>query len=468
MGILLAVVDFVILLFSSFVSSSLRFSFTGEQPEIYEMGQKLSLFGFNIDLGYTSIGVLTSLVWILAIWFYDGYKWGVVNGGSAWYKVTFNSGFVALAFLATLSYMIRVGYSRILFVLLIPVGIMFLLVWHFIFRRILRKIRRNSNVFTRKAMLIGSDSDIESMKETLMAHKNIIGYQIYGTEKFVDSEQFYKDLLYKIEQVKILDSVFVLGSLAGNTEAVRRIRWEIEDKDIELVVDSNLTAIAGERLEVSSLYNLPLIHVKLRQSDGIKFVIKRIFDIIVSFIALVISSPVSLICALIIKFQDGGPVFFRQERIGQNGRPFKMFKFRSMAVDAEERLAEVLKAQGQEVGVMYKLKDDPRITKIGKFLRKTSLDELPQFINVLVGDMSVVGPRPQIQEEVNQYTPEYRRRLLVKPGITGPWQVSGRNDLSYKESEKLDIEYVENWTLNGDVSIILKTVKTVLFPNGAY
>ena len=181
-----------------------------------------------------------------------------------------------------------------------------------------------------------------------------------------------------------------------------------------------------------------------------------------------LSSPIMLVVAALIKKEDGGPVFYTQERIGLRGKPFKIHKFRSMRVNADAHLAEVAAANGQEMGARVKIKKDPRITKIGHFIRKTSLDEIPQFFDSLIGTMSVVGPRPQRQFEVDEYDQIYATRLLVKPGITGPWQVSGRNDLDEEESRRLDVNYVQNWSVLGDFVYVLRTIGVVIHPNGAY
>jgi exopolysaccharide biosynthesis polyprenyl glycosylphosphotransferase len=197
--------------------------------------------------------------------------------------------------------------------------------------------------------------------------------------------------------------------------------------------------------------------------------VKTTFDILFSIIALVIASPVMLLTALVIKMTDRGPVFFKQNRIGLNGKEFQILKFRSMKVGAEKEF-ELLAAQaGYEINaVQFKLKDDPRITKVGKLIRKTSIDELPQFINVLKGDMSVVGPRPHVHREVQAYDDHAVRRLLVKPGITGPWQVGGRSLLTWDESVAIDLSYVENWTLLTDLAIILRTLSLIFKSQGAY
>jgi len=188
---------------------------------------------------------------------------------------------------------------------------------------------------------------------------------------------------------------------------------------------------------------------------------KRFFDVLVSLFAVIVT-------AIAIKLTDGGPIFYTQTRVGRRDKPFKMIKFRSMVVNADKMKAELAKETGQDGCFIFKMKDDPRVTKVGKFIRKFSIDEFPQFLNVLKGDMSVVGPRPPLPEEVAQYNQTYVTRLLVKPGITGPWQVSGRNDPGEEESQQLDVSYVQNWSVLGDIVYILRTIGTVLHPNGAY
>ncbi|EOT30773.1 hypothetical protein OMQ_00477 [Enterococcus saccharolyticus subsp. saccharolyticus ATCC 43076] len=196
--------------------------------------------------------------------------------------------------------------------------------------------------------------------------------------------------------------------------------------------------------------------------------IKRLVDIIGSSVGLMLLSPLFLIVAILMKREEPkGPIFFSQTRVGKNENQFKMYKFRSMCVDAEAKLAELLKHNEVE-GAMFKMKDDPRVTKIGKFIRKTSIDELPQLWNVLKGDMSLVGPRPPLLREVAEYTTYDKQRLLVKPGCTGLWQVSGRNEVGFDEMVELDIYYIKHLSLYNDIKIIFKTIGIMIKPNGAY
>jgi exopolysaccharide biosynthesis polyprenyl glycosylphosphotransferase len=210
-----------------------------------------------------------------------------------------------------------------------------------------------------------------------------------------------------------------------------------------------------------------LIKISSTKFSGPQYFVKTTFDILFSLIALVIASPVMLATAIAIKLTDRGPIFFKQTRIGLNGKEFQILKFRSMKVGAEKEFDELASKAGYEVNaVQFKLKDDPRVTSIGKLIRKTSVDELPQFINVLKGDMSVVGPRPHVHKEVEAYDDYAVRRLLVKPGITGPWQVGGRSELTWDESVAIDLEYVENWSLLEDMLLVGKTMVYLFKPRG--
>ena len=242
----------------------------------------------------------------------------------------------------------------------------------------------------------------------------------------------------------------------------------VEAMNLEVALITSAVDVSGHETNIRVIQGSTVMTISLPQYSPWAMFKKRVFDIVVSLVAIVLSSPFMIATAIAIKLEDKGPVFYKQERIGLRGKPFKIHKFRSMYVNADAKLAEVAAANGQEMGARVKIKNDPRITKVGHFIRKTSIDELPQFFDSLIGTMSVVGPRPQRQFEVDEYNQVYATRLLVKPGITGPWQVSGRNDLSEEESQQLDVSYVQNWSVLGDIVYILRTIGTVLHPNGAY
>lgn len=265
-----------------------------------------------------------------------------------------------------------------------------------------------------------------------------------------------------------VQEVYVADVLSRDSEMLHGLSLAVESLGMELALAVSLADVSGHRLYLRNATEQPVLLASLPQYTGAANVIKRLLDIIGSLCALIISSPILLGVAIAIKLDDGGPVFFSQTRIGLHGKPFKMYKFRSMVTNAEELKKKLAEETGQEDRFIFKMKDDPRITKVGHFIRKTSLDEFPQFYNVLKGDMSLVGPRPALPEEVARYGSLYSARLLVKPGITGPWQVSGRSDLSQEQSEYLDVSYIENWSIAGDLAILAKTVMVIFTGRGSY
>ena len=265
-----------------------------------------------------------------------------------------------------------------------------------------------------------------------------------------------------------VQEVYIADVLSRDSKLLHAMSLAIESLGIELAISVSLADVGGHRLHLRNSAEQQVLIASLPQYRTTTYVIKRIIDIVLSAVALIVSSPIMLGVAIAIKLDDGGPVLFKQTRVGIHGKPFTMYKFRSMVTNAEEIKAKLAAESGQTNRFIFKLKDDPRITKVGKFIRKTSLDEFPQFFNVFKGDMSLVGPRPALPDEVARYGSLYSTRLLVKPGITGPWQVSGRSDLSQEQSEFLDVSYIENWSITGDLAILAKTVMVVFRGTGSY
>jgi len=265
-----------------------------------------------------------------------------------------------------------------------------------------------------------------------------------------------------------VETLVMAAAVPLSTTEIRHLGWALADERIRLVMNTGLTDIAGPRIHTQQLAGLPLIHVATPRFTRAKKTVKRLIDIVGSLTALVLLSPVMIGLAVLVRAHDGGPALFAQERVGIDGTRFRMLKFRSMYVDAEERKAALLATNESEGGVLFKMKDDPRVTKPGTWMRRYSLDELPQFINVLNGTMSLVGPRPPLASEVDKYEQHVYRRLRVRPGITGLWQVSGRSDLDWNQSVRLDLYYVENWSPVQDLVIMLRTVRAVFASDGAY
>lgn len=263
----------------------------------------------------------------------------------------------------------------------------------------------------------------------------------------------------------VLD-VVVFAVPRGRLADIERGIQVCQQQGVEVCISLDILRYGEGRMTVADLEGLPMLALSRIPSDVVALAAKRAFDVVASAAALALLSPLFVAIAVAIAVESPGPVFFRQRRVGLNGRAFTMVKFRSMYRDAEARL-EALRAQNEMSGPVFKMANDPRVTRVGRFLRRTSLDELPQFLNVLAGDMSVVGPRPPIPSEVRQYKRWQRRRLSVRPGITCIWQISGRNDIDFDRWMELDLEYIDRWSLWGDIAICLKTIPAVLFARGA-
>lgn len=260
--------------------------------------------------------------------------------------------------------------------------------------------------------------------------------------------------------------VSVAQTPGWSSQRLHHLAWDLEGTGTELVVDPGLMEIAGPRLHMAAVDGLPLLRLTAPAFTGVARLIKAMGDRLAAGLLLLLIAPVMMALAIAV-CSDGGPVFYRQSRVGQHGKLFSIIKFRSMVVNADQRRSE-LAASNQGSGPLFKLRQDPRVTQVGAFLRKYSLDELPQLFNVLSGSMSMVGPRPPLPDEVACYSRDAQRKLLVKPGMTGLWQISGRSHLSWEESIRLDLRYVENWSLVLDVLIIWKTVGAVIRGTGAY
>lgn len=277
----------------------------------------------------------------------------------------------------------------------------------------------------------------------------------------------FEDVVSAVARVEA-DTVAVLACQEMDGPALRRLGWDLEETHADLVVAPALMDVAGPRIAIRPACGLPLLHVEEPDFTGLRRVAKRCVDWLVTALALLLLAPVLTVIAAAVKLTSSGPVLFRQTRVGRHGDEFRMLKFRTMSVDAEERLHTVIDLNERAEGLLFKIRKDPRVTPVGRILRRYSLDELPQLFNILMGQMSLVGPRPPLPSEVARYGPDVRRRLLVKPGLTGLWQISGRSDLSWDESVRLDLRYVENWSLSLDLLIVWKTFFAVVRGSGAY
>jgi exopolysaccharide biosynthesis polyprenyl glycosylphosphotransferase len=274
------------------------------------------------------------------------------------------------------------------------------------------------------------------------------------------------DVMHVLDQVGA-DAVVVPSASDTAGQYLRTLSWQLEGTNIDMLAAPGFVEVAPNRLQVRPTTSVPLIQIREPEFRGHRRLIKGILDRSAAAVLLVVGAPFFLAIAAAIRFTSPGPALYRQRRVGKRGRQFDMLKFRSMVLDAD-RVLDSLLERNEGNAVLFKLRQDPRVTPVGRVLRRYSLDELPQLINVLRGEMSFVGPRPALEHEVDRYGPDMHRRLLVKPGITGLWQVNGRSDLSWDEAVELDVRYVENWSLGLDLAILLRTIRAVLRGPGAY
>jgi exopolysaccharide biosynthesis polyprenyl glycosylphosphotransferase len=433
-------------------------------------------FGGALGLYYAMLSVALPLLWVATLLLFGAYSARSIGTGSDEFRKVLNAGFSLTAGLAILSYAVNVELSREYLLLAMPTLTGADLCARFAQRKRLHRRRANGHCMS-TLLAVGPERAVADLVTELRRgtyHGLAVVAACVGgetTSKAVAGVPVFggltADNVVSAVRRSGADTVAVLSSSELDSVTLRQIAWGLEKTGTGLYVAPALLDVAGPRTTIRPTAGLTLLHVDHPELSGPRQVIKGLFDRVMAGFALVMLFPVFLALAVAIKATDGGPAFFVQTRVGKNGRPFKMYKFRTMVVDAEQRLAE-LRASNEFDGVLFKMRADPRITAVGARLRKWSLDELPQLINVFRGEMSLVGPRPALPSETALYASHVRRRLAVKPGMTGMWQVNGRSDLSWEESVRLDLRYVENWSFALDLHILWKTVSVMLAGSGAY
>ncbi|QZY53113.1 sugar transferase [Leucobacter tenebrionis] len=413
--------------------------------------------------------------WLLALAFYDSRNPTVFGTGPEEYKRLFNATIVTFGVSALIMLLFDpIELRRDSIYIALPLGLVLLVLGRWIWRkRLHQQRRRRKNTY--RTLVVGDEDHAAPLVRQLRSNI-IVGFELVGAVSSapVGSELVkglevvgdYDQLMQAIEEHDA-DTLIIAGGAALPPQRIRAIGWELEGRNVDLIVASSLTDIAGPRIHIRPVSGLPLIHVESPQFTGWRYYAKQLFDLFVTLLILPFALLVMGVMAILIRIDSPGPIIFRQTRLGLNGTPFTMFKLRSMKQNAEDELPGMLDAS-EGNGVLFKLKSDPRVTRIGRFMRRHSIDELPQLFNVLRGEMSLVGPRPPLPAEADQYSRWANRRLLVRPGVSGLWQVSGRSDLSWDESIRLDLFYVENWSITGDLLILWRTFRTVLKPRGAY
>ncbi|MEJ7774891.1 MAG: sugar transferase [Nocardioidaceae bacterium] len=425
---------------------------------------------------YLLISLLLAVAWWLSLSLFGTRDTRIIGVGPEEYKRVVGTCLRLFGSIAIVAFLAQAQVARGYLAVAFPVGTLGLLLARWLWRQWLH-LQRHQGEYSDTVVVVGSRNHVEHLVRELRrnptAGLRVVGACVPGGH--------VGDMLEE-------STVPVLGGLAGAAEAaldvgastvavtaseaigptaLRKLGWDLEAAGVDLVVAPSLTDVAGPRVHSRPVAGLPLLHVEAPRYEGASRATKKVFDLTLTSLGLVVLSPVLALIALAVAVDSRGPVLFRQERIGLGGEPFAMLKFRSMVADADTRLADLSQAN-QGSGPLFKMRDDPRVTRVGRLMRRYSLDELPQLVNVLRGDMSLVGPRPPLLREVETYADDVRRRLLVRPGITGLWQVSGRSDLSWEDSVRLDLYYVENWSLTSDVVILWRTLRAVVSSAGAY
>jgi exopolysaccharide biosynthesis polyprenyl glycosylphosphotransferase len=438
-------------------------------------------FGGNlteIAVSYTAISVTIVAAWMLMLGVYGTRGYRVLGTGPQEYRQVADGTVRLFGLVAIVSFLFQIEFARGYILMAFPLGLAVLVLSRWIWR-IWLGAQRSDGKYSSRVLLVGSQASAEHLAREL-ASQSAAGYLVVGAcipgghdinllpntdiPVFLDI-----DKLQEAMAAVYADTVVVSSSEALPPQRMRELSWGLEPGRQHLVVAPSLTDIGGPRIHTRPVAGLPLIHVETPRYEGKRLFAKRAFDLIASSLLIVLLSPFLAVIAAAIRLSTPGSVLFRQKRVGINGESFVMLKFRSMVVDAEVLLTS-LQEESRDEGnaVMFKMKNDPRVTPIGSFLRRFSLDELPQLFNVFTGSMSIVGPRPSLESEVRDYETHVHRRFLVKPGITGLWQVSGRSNLSWADTVRLDLFYVENWSITGDISILWRTARAVVSRDGAY
>lgn len=421
-------------------------------------------------IAYTFLLFVVAGLWLLALAVFDTRDRHIVGSGPLEYARIANASLAVFAVVVAFAYFFRVEVSRLLLLVALPGGAVLLIVSRWIWRQWLRGQQKKLK-YVYRALVLGEAAKAAHLVRAIQ-RTPATGFDLIGAVtnhhpepdiRGVPVVGGFADVVRAMDAVDA-DTVIVAGSAQIDPLVLRRLGWAVADRDANLVVAPELTDVAGPRIHSRAVAGLPLVYVDFPTLEGYRRFVKRAFDIIVSCLGIVLLSPVMVATAIAIRVDGPGPVLYRQTRIGRRGTPFGMFKFRSMIAGADDQLASLLDLQGTIDRPLHKVIDDPRITRVGRFIRKHSLDELPQLFNVLVGSMSLVGPRPQREAEVVLYDDVAERRLLVKPGMSGLWQVSGRSSLSWEDAIRLDLYYVENWSFMQDLQILFRTVRAVVAP----
>lgn len=431
-------------------------------------------FGTHPNTRYVMLSLTLPLLWVIAVRVFGGYERRFMGAGSDEFRRVLNAGLSLTAALALISYAVNNELSRIYLVVSMPVVVGLDLLVRYVLRKRLHRRRAHGDCMS-TVVAVGHEPAVRQLISELRREPHhglrVVAACLAG--ECDDTELAGVPVVGDVD-----DTAKAVRNIGAGTVAVlscpemdgmklRTLAWELEKTGTDLCVAPALLDVAGPRTTIRPTAGLTLLHVDHPQLSGPRQVVKDLFDRCAAAFVLLALAPLMLAIAVVIRISDGGPAFFTQTRVGKGGELFKIYKFRTMVVDAEARLSEI-KESNESDGVLFKIRRDPRVTGLGTRLRKWSLDELPQLVNVLRGEMSLVGPRPALPEEAARYAAYVRRRLVVKPGLTGMWQVNGRSELSWEETVRLDLRYVENWSFALDLQILWKTISVIFRGAGAY
>lgn len=429
-------------------------------------------------VAYELVAPALVLVWLVALRVGRCYDDKIIGYGVDEYRRVVRATLWLAAAVAITLYLLDIGVSRGFLGLSFLAGLLTLPAGRFVVNKRLHRARGRGKGWSRRVLVVGDVAHVLELLQQLRRGA-YTGYQVVGAcipealrapeSQHLDGVPVVGSFRSVVEDAQAIAADTVAVTAAGELTALRlrRLGWQLEKTDIDLVVAPTLTDVAGPRIHTQPVAGLPLIHVEAPEFTGGRKLVKELVDRLLALVALLLTAPLLAFVAVAVAASSRGPVLFTQVRVGRGGKEFRLLKFRTMVVDAHA-MRSVLADRNEGGGLLFKMRDDPRVTGVGKWLRKWSLDELPQLVNVLLGHMSLVGPRPPLPEEVARYDGDVARRLFVKPGITGLWQVSGRSDLSWQDGLRLDLYYVENWSLTSDLMILWKTVGAVVRQRGAY
>jgi exopolysaccharide biosynthesis polyprenyl glycosylphosphotransferase len=465
----LLVGDLVVLLVALTAAQLVRFGGTSNPP----------VDGLYVP--YPVLGIALAVAWWISLQVHRVRSLRIIGNGSEEYRRVVVATFRAFAVLAFISVAFKIDASRLYIAIALPLGLAGLLVARKIARVGLHKARAKGRSLDR-VLVVGGERSANTVARWFARHPSS-GYVVSGVWVPDSTTSLASHLDPALRRVPLMTAEVDLAAALASSgaeavvvtdtehlghESLRDLTWQLDGTGVDLLLSPNVLDVSSARLSLHDVSGMPLLHLREPQYAGAARIGKKLFDVFGALMIVLALSPVLLVTALAVKLTSVGPVFYRQERVGRDGSRFDMFKFRSMKVGADAHLEALLAAEGKTLAELPKLIRDPRVTRVGGFIRRFSIDELPQLLNVLKGDMSLVGPRPQRDFEVEGYDDVATRRLSVLPGMTGLWQVSGRSDLSYDDAIRLDVHYVENWSMTTDLMILWRTARAVVRTDGAY